>query len=214
MSDSYKKVVKYCDEVQIYNACGIISLGKENYPSFERKDINERFYNYFNEMLELGIISNFYFIYHNENVSNPHIHYGMNLCQKTRITAFCNKIAHFCNVNTLAISIDKLVYLNGLLNYFIHDDEVDKFQYQIDDIITNQSKDVLYSYFEKIEDTNRIDYYINLCLESKNKINIMRVIGLKEYHKYRYEINEIWEYVQANRYVLQENKQLSEDTPF
>lgn len=206
MSDKYQRVVPFSDESFVYNVCGIISLGKEKYPSFERKDINERFFQYFSYMLDCGLVNNFYFIFHDEIKDNPHIHYALNLPKQIRITTMCNKIAQNCSVPTLSVTIDKMLNLVNMLVYFIHDTDVEKFQYQVSDIISNQNNDVVESYFEKVEDTNRVDYYLNLCFELKNKIEIMKIIGIKEYHKYRYEIAELWDYAQMNRFEYLEKK--------
>lgn len=131
-------------------------------------------------------------------IKTKHIHLVAILKNnRRRLSSTLDEIATYCQLNTLAVSIDKMSDLVGSLQYLIHKHNPEKHQYDIKNIVTNIGSGELHTYMASDSKSMSIEYLIDVICLHKNKIDIMRTIGLQYYHLYRNVIidiyREIWE---------------------
>lgn len=142
------------------------------------------------------------FILHNKDVlengeiKTPHIHLvAIMKSNRKRLSTTLSDIAEFIDVNTLAISIDKMSDIVGSLQYLIHKNNPDKHHYEERDIITNISQGEMSTYMASDCKSMSIEYLVGVIEKHRSKIDIMREIGLTYYHLYRNTINDIYKEV-------------------
>lgn len=129
----------------------------------------------------------------NGELKTPHIHLcGLMKTNRQRLSKTLNDIATYCELSTLAVSIDKMSDLVGSLHYLIHKDNADKHQYTIDNIFTNISSGEMATYMASDSKSMSIEYLIGVVTQNRSKIDIMRIIGLTYYNLYRQVINDIY----------------------
>lgn len=97
-----------------------------------------------------------------------------------------------CDYNN--IQVDECLSVVGSIQYLIHKNDINKYQYDRNDIITNLKADLLESYLNadieaKTELTS--SSLIDLILSSTNRVDLIKKIGLGNYSTYRNTINDI-----------------------
>lgn len=170
----------------------VISL--KDYTEEEIENVEEQLSNWCAIFCDL-----FAFILHDKDLDSegvlktPHFHLVATLkTNRKRLSTTLNDISEIIGVNSLAISIDKLVSISGGIQYLTHKNNNDKHQYNIGDICTNLSTEELLLYYEDDKPTFSIDTIvnaINVC--NGSRLAIMRTIGLSYYHTYNREINDL-----------------------
>lgn len=153
--------------------------------------------NYCNEYMQL-----YAFILHDKDilddgqVKTPHIHLvGLLKNNRQRLSTTLTNISDSIKLPPLAISIDKMSDIVGSIQYLVHKNDSNKYQYCIDQIITNISEGELTTYMNSDSKCVSIEYLIDVVEKHRSKIEIMRVIGLSYYHLYRNTINDIYKEV-------------------
>lgn len=137
----------------------------------------------------------------NGELKTPHIHL---LCllktNRKRLSTTLLAISNACCVSTLAISIEKLNDVGGSIQYLIHKNNENKHEYDRSEIITNLTENELDVYMTNENGSMSIDKLIDVCRCCKNKVEIMRMIGLGYYHLYRNEIADILDFIRKEKY--------------
>lgn len=132
----------------------------------------------------------YYFIRHyadlNENGELKHDHYHLiiKLPKRIRKSTLIRVLASQLNINDNLITADILYNKRMSVRYLIHLDDPNKYQYSECQIFTNNDE-ALFNYLHyDIEnlDTDRLIDVVIKC--NFNKIEIMRVLGLKIYNQY------------------------------
>jgi hypothetical protein len=137
------------------------------------------------------------FIYHNKDINDngelkkAHYHIIIYEHKRTYCSTILNKLVELLGVNPLAITIDKCVDIQGAIQYLIHKNDKEKYQYNELDIVSNIDNDELINILTSENNSLSIDRLIQICFEERNRINIMRRIGLGYYHLYRNVITDI-----------------------
>lgn len=85
----------------------------------------------------------------------PHIHLVADMKSAKRLSTFLGEIATLLDLNPLAVSIEKYVSFEAALQYLIHKNDTDKYQYSEERIIHNIEKDNFRLYMDC--DTKRDD---------------------------------------------------------
>lgn len=160
------------------------------------------------------VIENYYFILHFDT-DIVHIHYILELSNQVRLKSMLNHLESLLKVNRNAINIDKCVSVSNYLKYMLHltDLSIDdgKEVYSSDDIYSNLCDDIVQNYIDCDDNGLSIERLIDICFTSKDLIEIMRKLGLKTYHKYRYEIKDILD----REYYLQNTRKFkNRNIPF
>lgn len=201
----------------VYYACGCI-----NYDTKTINDVPSLMDNLCSISSHYNRISKYYYIAHTET-DTLHIHFIYYLSSQTRLLTLFNKLREVVKKDIRddgAINIMKCESINAHLRYFLHIDEKSKREgkkvYSIDDIVSNDDIDIIEGFINSRK--GEVDaYYLRDCvLDCNDEFELMNKLGLKVYHKYRYEIKTL----QENRVRLAQQREnerserLSEELPF
>lgn len=126
-------------------------------------------------------------------VKTKHYHIVLQLQDRKRKQTLLNDLARILNVEKNIISIDELINLNGSIRYLIHQDDINKYQYSREEILTNNIKKVNYAIDININDLTAEELIRAVKEMNYNKLRVMQYIGLELYKKYRLVINDIIE---------------------
>lgn len=125
------------------------------------------------------------------NLKTIHYHLVIQLAAQCRLKTFINFVCELFKCNENQVSIEKCSSLEMQTRYLVHLDDFDKYQYDANDIVSNDDKFVkkCMSYIKTI---SCIDDLISICNEYKNSLlKLMSVIGYENYKKYRVVISDI-----------------------
>ena len=138
------------------------------------------------------------FILHDRDINEqgepktPHIHLTMEIPHAKRLSTILKDVASFTLVNPLAVSIDKCSNLDASIQYLIHKNNPEKYQYSKDDIACNFA-DEIDTYMESSNNVGfDIDLWIKVCSESDGLIDVIKGIGITYYNLYRNTIRDIY----------------------
>lgn len=132
--------------------------------------------------------------YNKEGVKKtPHIHLLMFNTQRKRLSTIINEISDFIGISALAITIDKIVSLEGSIQYLIHKNDIEKWQYDIKQIKTNIDSKELELLLNSENGALTFDRLFRIIRHSKNKTEVIEKIGLSYYRMYRAIICDIWQ---------------------
>lgn len=144
------------------------------------------------------------FIYHgcdtleDGQLKTPHIHFVANMKMVKRLSTILGEIAQVLGVSTLAVSISKYESFSACVQYLIHKNNADKFQYPKSDIVTNIEDSELDAFLEDDEKFDS-DSLIKIVLSSPNRLAMLRTLGLGRYKLYRNVIADIENSVKGNK---------------
>lgn len=204
----------------VYYACGSI-----NYDIKCADDIPSLYQHIINAVEDYKRISKYYLIAHTET-DTLHIHFIFYLNSQTRLMTIFNKLCDYVvykyhdTRDTNGVNIMKCENINSHMRYILHQDnksvQQGKQRYEIEDIVSNDDIDIIESIIKSVK--GEIDaYYLRDCvLDCNTEFELMNKLGLKVYHKYRYEIQVLKE----NRMALmlqreqEREEKLDKDLPF
>lgn len=132
----------------------------------------------------------------NGEIKKPHVHLIILSSKKHELQYYLYRVAEWSKHGTTdAIQISSIQSLNGAVRYLTHKDDVDKYQYNDDDVLTNTALGTYESYCVKDLTTAEIniDLLIDILQETHSKIAIMRSIGIFRYNMLRNTISDIEE---------------------
>lgn len=197
-------------------------VGSINFRDFTKDDLPSLVEDLENKLKVLSFVDSYYLIAHDET-DTPHIHYVIELTCQKRLKTLLNDFEKM-GYSRESVNIDKLGFLNASIKYFLHidDDSVEegKKLYSISQIVSNMSEYYLSLLITQDDDEINVDKLITICLDCDgNKVKIMRVLGLKTYHKWRNEISDIlnYEYMLIGARAKEEerrNKEKLDSLPF
>lgn len=163
------------------------------------------------EDLENWLIANtkqYAFILHDKDIledgsmKTPHIHVVCNMnTTKQRIATILNDLTKSLDISPLLVTIDKYSSFNASIQYLIHKNNEEKYQYDVKDIKTNipsQELDLFMKYETQSEELTA-ERLIDVVAKAKKRTDILREIGLFNYRINRavimdvaQELNKIW----------------------
>lgn len=182
-------------DTRCVKSCGVITLPKDYPFSVLRGNIVNMFQS-------MDYIVKYYLIYHDEDSNNLHFHFAITLnCQK-RLKTLLNEFESFLKIDRDYIGVESLKSLSGMLIYFIHANEEHKKEYLVEDIISNDSEDIIFQLIDSKQLEISTAVLIENVLRYSHDTDIMLSLGLNVYHKYRNEIKILREesYYLQNRF--------------
>lgn len=197
---------------KVSKVCGVLNLSKES--TYE--DLSSLLELFIVGMENCNYVSHYFAIIHDDS-DVIHIHYAILMDSQKRILTMINKLCEICNLEPNQVSIEHLKNLNAILRYFLHMNE-DKKKYKISDIKSDMSTDEIASYVNSDSDAQSLTskQLITSVLLYPNECDLMCILGLQTFHKYRNEIRTLYDhhaYVQSHYgYLLDE--QNSNNLPF
>lgn len=139
------------------------------------------------------------FILHDKDVledgstKTPHIHLvGVYNTNRQRLSTILNDLSVHVGVNDLAISIDKMNDINGSIQYLLHRNNPQKYQYDVSQITTSLELDELNLYLQRESNSISTSGLLDIIRNAKSKIDVYESIGLENYRQYRQVINDLW----------------------
>lgn len=121
-----------------------------------------------------------------------HIHFVFETKKRVRVGTMLNRIAEALDVSPLAVTCSPCVSVNASVQYLIHKNDKDKYQYSKEEISTNLSPDELDMFLESDCNTLDVEFLISTCEACKSLTQVARVVGLSLYRAYRPVIMDIW----------------------
>ncbi|MCH5171638.1 MAG: hypothetical protein J1F31_02250 [Erysipelotrichales bacterium] len=127
----------------------------------------------------------------NGDLKRPHYHLILKHQVRIDKTTLIRRLSLFFGINESCITADGIYTLNGSLRYLTHLDNKDKFQYTEFEVSTNN--DGLYNLALKNNcDLIDINYLIEVCRNSTTLLDVMRVLGIETYNKWRNVVKDIF----------------------
>lgn len=124
-----------------------------------------------------------------------HIHIKMILSTESRprLSTTLNTLTTQLNIDKTAVTIEKMESVAGSIQYLIHMNDANKYQYDVKEIKTNLSESQLNTYLYAFKDDDELDTQslVDICSKQRSKINILLTMGLRNYTKYRGVISDI-----------------------
>jgi len=186
------------------------SINFREYKHCDLPSLAEKLTNLFERWL---FVENYYLIWH-DDTDTPHIHYVLELTGQKRLKTLLNDFERE-GYNRASINIDKLGFLNASLKYFLHQTEEaiedGKKIYPLEAIISNLSIEALADIISLDEDVLTAERLIQICLECNTQIDVMKRLGLKCFHKHRYEVDLIYKWISTLRYKRDIAREKKED---
>lgn len=175
--------------------------------NFAQKIIDNNVIDNLKNWLE-GNTKQYAFILHDKDIletgepKTPHLHVVCNMNNaKQRIATILNDLTKSLDISPLLVTIDKYSSFNASLQYLIHKNNEEKYQYDIKDIVTNippQELDLFMKYETQSEELTA-ERLIDVVKKAKKRTDIMREVGLFNYRINRpvimdiaQELNKIW----------------------
>ena len=163
------------------------------------KDINS-FFDFV--VSEVSYHNDFFFwsLYHdkdldvNGSLKTPHVHLVLKSPVRKRKSTIINYLSHILNIPEEVISVRFSPDLLHSISYLTHLNELDKYQYDKDDIKTNDWT-TLDNAYSDIRKGLSIDYLVGLCQSyDYNAIQVFLTLGIDYSNKYRNLIESICKY--------------------
>lgn len=145
------------------------------------------------------------FIFHNRDVlpsgslKTYHIHCVFTLKKKKRISTIINDLANACSVDTLAVTVESMTSFEGSFQYLIHQNNPEKYQYAISDVVTNMESDEVDTVLTARSVGIGFAEIKAICISSPNLLEVIDRVGIGTYQHYRATIRDIWDLVSVLR---------------
>lgn len=126
-----------------------------------------------------------------------HYHIVCTMQYQKKVSTIINTFSVFLQVPTNCLSVSPCLNVKKSVRYLIHLDDFDKYKYLPFDICSSDIDKVNDYLLDKVN--NYIDFETLLLVvkQYNNKIDIMRIIGLDNYKKYRNVIDDIQKELQS-----------------
>lgn len=167
--------------------------------NFEDKEVDKGVIDNLKDWLEKNT-KQYAFILHDKDIledgtkKTPHLHAVCNMkTTKQRIATILNDLTKSLNISAFLVSIDKYSSFHSSIQYLIHKNNDEKYQYDIEDIVTNiprQELDLFMKY-ETQSDELTAERLIDVVKKSNKRTDIMREVGLFNYRINRPVIMDI-----------------------
>lgn len=145
------------------------------------------------------LVCNYAYILHDSDYhkdltkKNDHLHLILWNCDKRRTFAtMINYLSERLNLNPFAISIEKVVSLEGSIQYLIHLNDIEKTQYDVEKIHTNLSCEELDLFIYSPNKAVTFDRLKVLIIQNDRLTDIIENIGISMYRAYRPVIMDMW----------------------
>lgn len=139
----------------------------------------------------------------------PHVHFVFRSCKRTRLLTWIYRIAYavgYEKAQRNLVSVENCKCFPFAIQYLTHYNHAEKFQYSVDDIVTNLTRKQLDFYYESDGTYLDVETLIELVRTSSSQTEIIRRIGLETYMRFRYPITTIWLEMKTNPALLYEPK--------
>lgn len=143
----------------------------------------------------------YYAIVHDKDVDSngmlkrTHLHIVLCTLKRLRVKQLINLLADICETNNENIQVQDVLCLAGSIQYLLHINAVNKYQYERKEIITNDERNLDGYLLEQIK-ANQVTTKVLIDLifvQECNKLELITSIGIGSYTHYRNTINDLYE---------------------
>ena len=145
----------------------------------------------------VSLFKEYSFIFHDKDVlqngemKTKHYHVVAK-GNRQRLITIINKLAQYLGIDTTLVSCKKCVTYIGSLQYLIHKNDLEKYQYLESNIVTNMDREDLHSLLVSDNDDISLDRIINLVQNCRSLTELIKEVGLSTYVGYRNVIIDLW----------------------
>ena len=126
------------------------------------------------------------------STKTPHFHVVIEAQKRARLGTTLIRLADDFGVNENQVSVQAYDDFAFEVQYLVHKNNPDKFQYPDTSILSNLSKDDILSLLDQeVAPKLTIQDLINVCSSTKSRIEIASKLGLGNYTMYRNTINDL-----------------------
>lgn len=142
-------------------------------------------------------------------IEGTHYHIvGVSKKGNTRLQTHLNDLVKYFRFdNANGVEIDKYDNLTTCIQYLIHKNNPEKTPHTFDELIYKWDKDELLLHISsEVSDIMSFDLVYSTCLSSNNIVDVIKALGIKQYHRYRTTIKDIFECINEKRKAEEYNK--------
>lgn len=133
--------------------------------------------------------------YENGELKRPHIHIVINSMKRLRVKQVIRMFEEFATTNFENIRVEENLSLVYSVQYLLHINDVNKYQYDRKELLTNQP-DTADALLIETPKTNELttQTLMDLIFSAKlNRIELINAIGIGKYQHYRQTINDLYD---------------------
>lgn len=137
-------------------------------------------------------------------LKNKHYHLVVQLDDRIRAKTFLNRLCDILKCDSVNIQIEECFNFIKSIQYLIHKNDNDKYRYNEHDIISNLG-DLLFTYINCEDKTLELtsDMLIEVIENTQDIIDIIKIIGIEKYNRYRNTIFDIRETLRNRKSINQ-----------
>lgn len=125
-------------------------------------------------------------------VKTLHYHLVCKTEKRCRIATIINKLSLALNLSPFNIQAKKCVSYVGAIQYLVHKNDKNKFQYDVDAIHSSIPREELELLIASDNDNITIDRLISVINECRTLTDVIKSVGLSNYIGYRNVIKDLW----------------------
>lgn len=127
-------------------------------------------------------------------VEGCHYHIVMNTAKRVQKAKLLNSICDYFGFdNPFGIEVDIYISFEGCLQYLTHQNVKEKTQHDRQDIIYNFDSDLFNSILDTpLKSELNAEALISIILKSRNKVDVLKEIGLGHFNLYSRVIDMLW----------------------
>lgn len=144
----------------------------------------------------------------NGELKTPHIHLLVELVSRQRKSTILNKMSKCVNIPLECISVDECRNISKAAQYLLHLNNQNKYQYNKEDISTNDEERLKYLLMSDEKTDLTTDELFDIVDNARNVRELIKKIGIKCYMQYGRVIDLLWKDKVANNglhYVVKNN---------
>ena len=144
----------------------------------------------------------------NGELKTPHIHLLVELVSRQRKSTILNRMSKCVNIPLECISVDECRNISKSAQYLIHLNNKEKYQYNKEDISTNDEERLKYLLMSDEKTDLTTDELFDIVDNARNVRELIKKIGISCYMKYGRVIDLLWkDKVTSNgfNYVVKNN---------
>lgn len=154
--------------------------------------------NIFEELLRAGFT--YYGILHDKDTDSngerkrAHLHIVLCSLNRMRVKQLINYLSDTCDTNNENIQVMEVLSLVGSIQYLIHLNDCNKFQYDKSEIITNDERNLDGYLLESIK-VNQVTTKVLIdfiFVQQLGRLELINCIGIGSYTHYRNTINDLY----------------------
>lgn len=153
------------------------------------------------KLSQLGF--NYYLILHDKDkdlqgeTKRAHYHLVITSLKRLRVKQVINYMCDIFSTNNENIQIDEVINIVSAVQYLIHMNDCNKYQYEVNEVMTNNEENYQALLLEvpKSQELTTAMLINYILVDKLNRLQLIDSIGIGKYQHYRSTINDIYDYV-------------------